>query len=84
MAGPRAASAARSGPVWNLQPTWKHTYGSSLTERLVPVQLFVLGGNYDFDNVVVKDAAEALRIRGPIAQQISQLPDGAQVTLTTG
>lgn len=54
------------------------------SQRLVPLQFFVTGGSYDYENLVAKDAAEAMRIRGPIAQQISQLPDGAEIVLTTG
>lgn len=53
-------------------------------ERLVPLRFFVAGGGYDFDNFAVKDAATALRIRGPIAQQVHDTPDGATININVG
>lgn len=50
-------------------------------ERLIPRQFFVTGGGYDFDNFKVVDAATAMRIRGPIAQLVFDLPDGATLRL---
>ncbi|MFC5910669.1 SMI1/KNR4 family protein [Streptacidiphilus monticola] len=50
-------------------------------ERLVPRTFFVAGGGYDFDNFVAYDAVTAMRIRGPIAQQVHDLPDGATVNI---
>jgi hypothetical protein len=62
---------------------WQEANGPlALNERLVPVQLFVLGGAFALDNLFVRDAVTAMRIRGPIAQQIAGLPDGASVHLT--
>lgn len=52
-------------------------------QRLVPLRLFVGGGSYDVDNRTVKDAAAAMRIRGPIAQQLHDLPEGTVVRLST-
>ena len=52
-------------------------------QRLVPLRLFVGGGSYDVDNLTVKDAAAAMRIRGPIAQQLHDLPEGTVVRLST-
>ncbi|BAJ27165.1 MULTISPECIES: hypothetical protein [Kitasatospora] len=52
-------------------------------ERLVPLQFFTLGGGYDFDNMAVRDAADAMRIRGPIAQRIHDAPDGSTFHLGT-
>ncbi|WP_236652349.1 DUF2625 family protein [Streptacidiphilus neutrinimicus] len=51
------------------------------SERLVPRTFFVGGGGYDFDNFVAYDAVTAMRIRGPIAQQVHELPDGATLRL---
>jgi hypothetical protein len=51
-------------------------------QRLIPLRFFVMGGSYDDDNLTVKEAAVAMRIRGPIAQQVQDLPDGATVRLT--
>jgi hypothetical protein len=50
-------------------------------QRLVPLQFFIVGGGYDFDNFAVRDAVTAMRIRGPIAQQVRDLPDGAVIKM---
>lgn len=50
-------------------------------ERLIPLRFFELGGKVSFDNLVVKDAVEAMRIRGPIATQLQNLPAGSEVHL---
>ncbi|MYT68381.1 DUF2625 family protein [Streptomyces sp. SID8367] len=50
-------------------------------DRLIPRRFFVAGGGYDFDNFKVVDAVTAMRIRGPIAQQVFDLPDGATLRL---
>jgi hypothetical protein len=50
-------------------------------QRLVPLQPFVGGGDYGFENLSVKDAAAAMRIRGPIAQQLRDLPEGSTIRL---
>ncbi len=61
---------------------WQDTHGPlDLDQRLLPRQLFVLGGAYDLDNLEAVDAAEAMRIRGPIAQQLHAAPDGTPVVL---
>ena len=52
-------------------------------QRLIPWRFFVMGGEYDLANLVAKPAAECMRIRGPIAQQVHDLPDGAQIRLST-
>jgi hypothetical protein len=39
----------------------------------------VLGGDYDDANLMVSDAAKAMRVRGPIAQQIHGQPDGSPI-----
>ena len=53
-------------------------------ERLIPYTFFVAGGGYDYDNLVAKDAVTAMRIRGPIAQQVHDLPEGATVRISAG
>ncbi|TXC94945.1 hypothetical protein [Streptomyces sp. ISID311] len=52
-------------------------------ERLIPLQFFVTGGSYDFDNLSVKDAAVAMQIRGPVAQKIHKAPEGATIRFGT-
>jgi hypothetical protein len=50
-------------------------------ERLLPRQLLVLGGEVAFENMTVTDAAKAMRVRGPIAKQIHDAPDGSRVRI---
>jgi hypothetical protein len=50
-------------------------------QRLVPLQFFIAGGGYEFENLVAHEAATAMRIRGPIARQVHDLPDGATLEL---
>lgn len=61
---------------------WQDRFGAlGHDERLIPRQFFVLGGSYRFDNLRVEDATTAMRIRGPIARQVHELPDGAAIRL---
>lgn len=53
-------------------------------ERLVPRRAFVLGGAYVVDNLRAADAAEAMRIRGPLARQLHRAQDGVPVTVHIG
>lgn len=48
-------------------------------QRLIPTLLFTLGGEFTVDNLVAKDAVTGMRIRGPIAQKIHDLPDGTKI-----
>jgi len=50
-------------------------------QRLIPLRFFALGGDYSFDNLVVKDAEECMRIRGPVAQRVHALPDSAHLRM---
>lgn len=50
-------------------------------ERLLPRRLIVTGGAAALDNLMASHAAGAMRIRGPVAQQVHGLPPGATVTL---
>ena len=61
---------------------WQDTYGPlDLGARLLPRRPFVLGGAYDLDNLEAVDAAEAMRIRGPVARQLHAAADGTRVVL---
>ena len=51
--------------------------------RLMPKLPFVLGGKYELQNFYSLDAVAAMRSRGNIAKQIKDLPDGAQIKITT-
>jgi hypothetical protein len=48
-------------------------------QRLMLKRPLVLGGNYALDNVFATEAIEGMRLRGHIATQIKDLPDGTQV-----
>jgi hypothetical protein len=62
---------------------WQDRHGAlAHDERLIPLRLFTLGGAYDDDNLTVKDAAQCMRIRGPLAQTLYQLPDGADFQMS--
>jgi hypothetical protein len=49
--------------------------------RLVPKQLFVLGGAFSIQNLYALDAVSAMRMRASIAVQIKELPDGTKIRL---
>ncbi|MFJ8932114.1 SMI1/KNR4 family protein [Streptomyces sp. NPDC102364] len=51
-------------------------------QRLIPRHFFTLGGAYEDHNLVAKEAAQCMRIRGPLAQTVYSLPDGAQFQMT--
>lgn len=67
-----------------LAKAWQDHFGAlGHHQRLVPLRFLALGGEVDFDNLVAKDAVEAMLIRGPIATQLHDLPDGATVHIET-
>lgn len=69
--------------TYRLATAWQDENGAlEHGQRLVPYRFFVLGGGYELSNLVAKDAATCMRIRGPIARQIHDLPDGAEIRLT--
>jgi hypothetical protein len=62
---------------------WQSTYGPvEHRHRLLPITPFVLGGEYRIGNLVSEEASMAMRIRGRLAREIRDLPDGSQVTYT--
>jgi hypothetical protein len=69
--------------TYRLATAWQDENGPlDHGQRLVPYRFFVLGGRYELPNLVAKDAATCMRIRGPIASQIHDLPDGTEIRLT--
>lgn len=61
---------------------WQDRHGAlDHDQRLLPRQLFVLGGTYDDDNLLVRDAVTCMRTRGPIARRLHDAPDHTQVTI---
>jgi hypothetical protein len=61
---------------------WQARYGAiPAGKRLVPKLPFVLGGQFSLDNLYLLDAVKAMRLRGSIATQIRDLPDGSAIKL---
>lgn len=48
-------------------------------KRLLPKTPFVAGGEFDLENLYLVDAVEGMKFRADIANQIRNLPDGAQI-----
>lgn len=51
--------------------------------RLLPKRLFVLGGKYEVENLYSLADVEGMSFRASIANQIRDVPDGAQVILNS-
>ncbi|MBB5159679.1 hypothetical protein BJ970_007278 [Saccharopolyspora phatthalungensis] len=68
-----------------LATAWQDIHGAlDHSNRLLPVQLFVLGGPYELANLRSVDAAEAMRIRGPLARQLRLASDGTIIDFHIG
>jgi hypothetical protein len=52
------------------------------SQRLVPKKPFITGGEYSVTNLHALDAVKGMRLRGSIAAQLRDLPDGATIRLT--
>lgn len=50
-------------------------------QRLLPKLPFILGGDYETDNLFAVDDVKAMRYRGELWLQLRDLPDGAKVKL---
>jgi len=68
--------------AWPLAHNWQ-TMNRPLqpNERLVPIKLFVLGGEFAIDNLCAMDAVQGMRYRAEIARQIKDWPDGTHVKI---
>jgi hypothetical protein len=61
---------------------WQLKHGALVSgHRLIPKQPFVLGGQFDADNLYALDAVKGMLFRAEIARQIRELPDGSSVEL---
>lgn len=49
--------------------------------RLVPIRPFVAGGDFEVSNLSLRNSVKAMKMRGDIASQILQLPDGAEIEI---
>jgi hypothetical protein len=64
---------------------WQELHGPiPAGQRLIPKRPFVLGGEFSPENLYLLDAAEGMRLRGSLAVQIRDLPDGATVSYVVG
>jgi hypothetical protein len=67
-----------------LAKRWRELHGPlPAGMRLFPKTPFVLGGDYDIDNVFALETIEGLSYLADICRQIEALPDGSQVRLRT-
>ena len=61
---------------------WQQVNGALRSrKRLLPKIPFILGGQFESNNLVAVDSVEGMRYRGEIWRQIRDLPDGAQIKL---
>lgn len=59
---------------------WQSEHGRiAPRSRLTPITPFVLGGEFSASNVVQMDAVQSLKLRGNLAQQIRDAPDGSKI-----
>jgi hypothetical protein len=59
---------------------WQSIYGIlRLDWRLLPKRPFVLGGGYEIANLITKPSVLGMRLRGSLATQLHDLPDGTQI-----
>ena len=68
---------------YSLGHEWQTKHGAlEVGKRLVPKIPFVLGGEYLVENLYALKDEKSMRLRGDLAIQIRDLPDGAQVKYT--
>jgi hypothetical protein len=61
---------------------WQEVNGPlAVGDRLVPKKPFFGGGQFTIDNLAALGAAPAMRMRGCIARQIKDIPDGTTIEL---
>ncbi len=66
-----------------LANAWQKKYGSIPPGyRLVPKIPFVVGGEYEPDNIYLEKSTIAMKARATIALQIRDVPDGSNIQLT--
>lgn len=66
-----------------LANAWQKKYGSiPAGYRLVPKIPFVVGGEYEPDNLYLEKSTIAMKARATIALQIRDVPDGSNIKLT--
>jgi hypothetical protein len=48
-------------------------------ERLIPKQLFILGGKFELDNMMLMNDVQSMRVRAGFASKLKDLPDGTSI-----
>lgn len=69
---------------YSLGHEWQAIYGRlKPSQRLVPKIPFVAGGEFIVSNLYSMDRIESMKMRGELACQIRNLPDGAKIRFST-
>lgn len=73
---------AKTRTGWPLAHLWKQREGPlKRGTRLLPKVPFVLGGQFEVENLYALDDVEGMRFRASIANQLKDCPDGSKVVL---
>lgn len=66
---------------YSLASAWQKVHGGiPFGYRLIPRQLFVLGGEFEINNLMCVEEARAMRSRGFFATELKDVPEGGQVS----
>ncbi|WP_050030708.1 hypothetical protein [Verrucomicrobium sp. BvORR034] len=66
---------------YSLASAWQKEHGClPMGSRLIPKQLFVLGGDFESSNLMCVKDVRGMRSRGFFATELKDVPDGGQVT----
>lgn len=65
-----------------LAHAWQEINGVlPIGKRLLPKTPFILGGEFEVNNLIAVDAVEGMRYRGELWRQLRDIPDGTQIRL---
>lgn len=82
-----AETIVSDSALWTGYPLaheWQQQHGALPRDmRLAPIIPFILGGRFEVNNLHLLDSVTCQRMRGTIAAQLKDLPDGARVRLVT-
>jgi len=66
---------------WSLASEWQRMHGNIPPGyRLLPKRLFVLGGEFEVNNLTSVEEVKAMRSRGFFATELKDVPDGGQIS----
>jgi hypothetical protein len=70
---------------WRLASQWQQVQGPiPIGKRLMPKMPFFLGGEFSMDNLWVGESVAGMRVKGELAVQTRNLPEGSKVNLRVG